>query len=151
ATICSTFVLQTLGQPALAEGNTILMRDARLNIVEACSGLRMLVSFFTFSTAACLLVKKPLADRLCILFSAIPIALAVNIIRIVSTGYLQLHVSSETAFHISHDLAGWVMMPLALAFLWVELWILKRLVIEPEAMQLRSTAKRKAGFHASSS
>src|SRR5262249_54091757 len=51
ATIASTYVLQTLGQPALAEGNTILIKDFKLGIVEACSGLRMLVTFITFSTA----------------------------------------------------------------------------------------------------
>ena len=46
ATVSSTFALQTLGLPALAEGNTILLNDARINIIEACSGLRMLVIFF---------------------------------------------------------------------------------------------------------
>src|SRR5215469_12080428 len=46
ATTASTFLLQTLGMPAVAEGNVILLNEASLNIVEACSGLRMLVVFF---------------------------------------------------------------------------------------------------------
>src|SRR5262245_33271389 len=58
ATFASTYVLQTLGQPALAEGNTILIKDFKLGIVEACSGLRMLVTFITFSTAVCMVVRK---------------------------------------------------------------------------------------------
>lgn len=133
ATIASTFTLQCLGQPAVAEGHTILIRDFKLGIVEACSGLRMLVTFVTFSTAVCLLVRKPISDKLLILLSAIPIALIVNVIRIVVTGVMFLHVSSETASMFFHDLAGWVMMPMALAFLWLELWVLQRLFIDPPA------------------
>jgi exosortase len=131
ATAASTFVLQCLGQPAIAEGHTILIRDFKLGIVEACSGLRMLVTFVTFSTAVCLVVKKPISDKLLILFSAIPIALIVNVIRIVVTGLMYLHVDSQTASVFFHDLAGWFMMPLALAFLWIELWVLRRLFVEP--------------------
>jgi exosortase len=130
ATEASTYVLQTLGQPAVAEGNTILIRDFKLGIVEACSGLRMLVTFVTFSTAVCLVVKKPFSDKLLILLSAIPIALATNVIRIVVTGLMYLHVSGETAHVFFHDLAGWFMMPLALAFLWAELWVLRRLFVD---------------------
>lgn len=131
ATTVSTFVLQCIGQPAVAEGHTILIRDFKLGIVEACSGLRMLVTFVTFSTAVCLVVKKPMSDKLLIMFSAIPIALIVNVIRIVLTGLMFLHVSSQTASVFFHDLAGWVMMPMALGFLWLELWVLKKLFIDP--------------------
>jgi exosortase len=130
ATLASTYVLQTFGQPALAEGNTILIRDFRLGIVEACSGLRMLVTFITFSTAVCLVVRKPFTDKLCILLSAIPIALVVNVTRIVVTGVMYLHVSSHTATVFFHDLAGWFMMPMALVLLWAELWVLRRLIVE---------------------
>lgn len=133
ATIASTFSLQCLGQPAVAEGHTILIRDFKLGIVEACSGLRMLVTFVTFSTAVCLIVRKPISDKILILLSAIPIALVVNVIRIVVTGVMFLHVSSETASMFFHDLAGWFMMPMALAFLWLELWVLRRLFFDPPA------------------
>src|SRR5262249_45289662 len=43
ATVSSTFVMQTMGLPALAEGNVILLNEHEIGIVEACSGLRMLV------------------------------------------------------------------------------------------------------------
>ena len=58
ATIASTFLLQCFGQPAIAEGNRILIEDVTLNVVEACSGLRMLVTFFAFSVAAALLMDR---------------------------------------------------------------------------------------------
>ncbi len=130
ATTASTYVLQTLGQPAIAEGNTILIRDFQLSIVKACSGLSMLVTFVTFSTAVCLVIKKPISDKLLILLSAIPIALLANVIRIVVTGLMFLHVSNQAATAVFHDAAGWIMMPLALAFLGMELWVLKHLFVD---------------------
>src|SRR5690606_18419528 len=46
ATLGSTFVLQTVGLPALAEGNVIVLESGRIGVVEACSGLSMLLIFF---------------------------------------------------------------------------------------------------------
>lgn len=140
ATIVSTFILQTIGLPAIAEGYTIHIRECRLEVVQACSGLKMLMTFFAFSTAACLVVRKPLGDKLVILASAAPIAIAVNVIRIVVTGVMQSQLSSEAAFHLFHDMAGWFMMPMALAFLGVELWILKHLIME---LPTRAPVKRR--------
>jgi exosortase len=139
ATTVSTFVLQTLGLPAVAEGYVIHIRDAQLEVVQACSGLKMLMTFFAFSTAACLVVRKPIGDKLIILASAGPIAIVVNVIRIVTTGILHVNTSSEAAFRFFHDMAGWFMMPLALAFLGIELWLLKHLIIE---LPTRAPARR---------
>src|SRR5205814_72366 len=55
ATEATTFLLQTLGRPAVSEGNVILLNEIELGVVEACSGLRMLVIFFALSTAVALL------------------------------------------------------------------------------------------------
>ena len=57
-TVATTYLLQCLGQPAIAEGNRILIGGVTLNVVEACSGLRMLVTFFAFSTAAVFLMDR---------------------------------------------------------------------------------------------
>jgi exosortase len=131
ATLSSSFALQTLGLPALAEGNTIQMDDVQINIVEACSGLSMLIVFFALSTGVALVVRRPLWERGLILLSAIPIALVANILRITVTGVLFRLVSNQAADAFFHDVAGWLMMPLALVLLWVELKILGRLLIDP--------------------
>lgn len=129
ATLGSAFMLQALGQPAIAEGNTIMLNDVKLGIVEACSGLRMLVTFFTFSTGVAMLIRKPWLEKMCIVLSAIPIALVTNIIRITATGVMfQNHRQFAHVFF--HDLAGWFMMPVCLAFLGLELWILNKLIVE---------------------
>ncbi|MBI3406893.1 MAG: archaeosortase/exosortase family protein [Planctomycetes bacterium] len=131
ATEVSTFALQVLGRPALSEGNVILLGDLELGIVEACSGLRMLVVFFALSTAVALLSAKPMWERILIAVSALPIALAANVLRITITGVLYDTAGAELGNAIFHDLMGWLMMPIGLAFLGLELWILKRLLSEP--------------------
>jgi exosortase len=132
ATASSTYALQTLGLPALAEGNIILLSNhARIGVAEACNGLGMLMMFFAYSTAAALVIPRPLLDRLLIVVSAVPVALAANIARIVVTGMLQATLGGKVANMVYHDLAGWLMMPLALATLWAELWLLSQLFVEP--------------------
>jgi exosortase len=130
ATEASTFVLQVIGKPALSEGNVILLNEIELGIVEACSGLRMLVVFFALSTAVAMIIRKPMWEKLLIAASAIPIALVSNILRIVITGLFYDAFGANFGGAFFHDLAGWLMMPLGLVFLGVELFILKRLLIE---------------------
>ncbi len=51
ATIASTFVLQLCGLPAVSEGNVIWLSETQIGVAEACSGLRMLVSFAALAVA----------------------------------------------------------------------------------------------------
>jgi exosortase len=132
ATLASTYILQTVGIPALAEGNTILLSEVRMGIVEACSGLSMLLTFFALSTAVALLINKPLWEKACIVLSAVPIGIAANVIRISSTGVLHETVGHELADLVFHNLAGLLMMPLALGLLWLEMRFLSRLLVAPE-------------------
>jgi exosortase len=130
ATTVSTFIMQTIGLPALSEGNVIVLNEARIGVVEACSGLRMLVVFAALSSAMALLTRRPLVDKLILLVSAVPIAIVSNIIRIAVTGILHETIGSESANAFFHDLGGWLMMPLGLLMLAVELKILSHLFIE---------------------
>ncbi len=143
ATRCSTFVIQTLGIAAHREGNVIFIGDLKLGVVDACSGLRMATIFFALAVAIVLVVERPWWDRLVILLSAIPIALAVNVVRVTVTGLLyMLAGNSELAQKVFHDWAGWFMMPLALGLLYVELQILSNLVIEDESPKLATVGVR---------
>lgn len=133
ATIVSTFLLQALGVPALAEGTIILLSERELGIVEACSGLRMLVVFFALSTGFALVVKRPAWEKWIIVGSAVPIALACNVLRITATGMLNENVSSEIVNEAFHDFAGWLMPPLGLGMLWLELKVLTLLWLDSAA------------------
>jgi len=129
ATIVSTYALQTIGLDAFREGNQIVVGDMHLGVVDACSGLRMLTIFVALSVALVMLGDREWWENLAILASAIPIALIVNSIRITVTGLLYQVASSELAEMVFHDLAGWVMMPMALGMLFLLQQILARLVV----------------------
>jgi exosortase len=133
ATLASTYVLQTLGIPALAEGNTIrLSTPPPLDVAEACSGLSMLMTFLALSTAVACVIRRRWVDKAVLLASAVPIALAVNVCRITLTGLFHELVGSSAANAVFHDWAGLLMMPVALLLLWFELWFLARLLVVPE-------------------
>lgn len=131
ATIVSTYVLQLLGVIAHREGNIINIDDIQLNIVDACSGLRMLTIFVALAVAIILVIDRPWWDRLIILISAVPIALIVNIVRVTTTGifYMTIAGESEWVQKFSHDGAGLFMMPLAMGLLYFEIQLLSQLAI----------------------
>lgn len=148
ASICSTFVLQTLGVAAMRTGNLIRIpgMEQPLTIADACSGLRMATIFGALAVAMVFLIERPWWDKFIILLSAIPIALLVNIIRITVTGLLYMALGQDNHFvtKLAHDWAGLVMMPMALGFLWLELQILERLTVPVETVQLRPVAQVRA-------
>jgi exosortase len=132
ATYCSTYVLQTLGLPAMSEGNIILLNDIRIGVVEACNGLGMLVTFFALTTATALVLQRSFITKLLIVVSAIPIALIANVLRITVTSILHAYVGGDVADMVFHDVAGWLMMPLALGLLWLEFRMVALLVVDDE-------------------
>jgi exosortase len=132
ATVVSTYALQTLGLPAVSRGNVILIDDLEIGVLVACSGLGMLVTFFALSTAVAFVIQRPFRDKVVIFFSAAPVGVLMNLLRITVTGLLHRAVDSEIANLVFHDLAGWLMMPAALAVMWLELKFLDRLFITPE-------------------
>ncbi len=140
ATLGSTFLLQVLGRPAIAEGNVIQLNETPLNIVEACSGLRMLVVFFALSTAVAIMIRKPLWERCLIAASAVPIALVSNILRITLTGVCYEFFGVEMGHHF-HDMAGLIMPIWGLMFLGIEMFVLKKLLIEPDGQRVASTSR----------
>ncbi len=144
ATIVSTYALQTIGLDAFREGNQIVVGEMHLGVVDACSGLRMLTIFVALSVALVMLGDRAWWENLVILASAIPIALIVNSIRITVTGLLYQVANSELAEMVFHDLAGWVMMPMALGMLFVLQQILAHLFVTEDAT-VAALAPRQAG------
>ena len=132
-TRASTYLLQTLGFPALAEGNVIALNGYKLGVVEACSGLGMLLLFFAVCAGAALVTRRPGFDRAVMVASAVPIAVACNVARVTATGVLHEWAGARAARVVFHDLAGWLMMPLALGLLLIEMAVLSRLLVVPRA------------------
>jgi exosortase len=128
ATMVSTYAIQTLGIDAIREGNQIIVGEMHLGVVDACSGLRMLTIFIALSVAIVMLGNLEWYESLVILASAIPIALAVNAIRITLTGVMYT-IDPAIAEKIFHDWAGYFMMPLALGMLYLLQQLLSKLFV----------------------
>jgi len=131
ATIGSTFLLQTFGYPAVNEGNVILIDDVRLGIVDACSGLKMLLGFAAIGLAAVLLLPRTWFEKFLILLSIVPIAVITNILRITATGVAYTFITDKDAQKAFHDGLGYFMLIVGLGFLMLELWVLNRLIVPP--------------------
>ena len=129
ATVSSTYLLQSLGQPAIRDGNLILIDEVRLGVVDACSGLKMLVTFAAFSVGAVLLMRATRFEKVMVLLGVIPIAVASNVLRITVTGLSYAAFEKGTADGL-HDLFGYAMMVVGMALLGFEVWCLKRLVVD---------------------
>ncbi len=134
--ICSSYALVTCGADAYREGNEIRLgiSEEAMNVAEQCSGLRMLTIFGGLAVAMALLSRsRPWWERGLIVLSAIPIALIVNVIRITLTGLLfNLGFDSALLHEIFHDAPGLIMMPIAIALLYLEMKILSNIVIETD-------------------
>lgn len=146
ATVSSTYMLQTFGQPALRDGNLILIGDIKLGVVDACSGLKMMMTFAAFSVGAVLLMKRTRFEKLMVLLGIVPIAVIANVLRITATGFAYLWFSDKATLEFCHDLFGWLMMPIGLGLLALELWVLKRLVVEEPADMVQQQPGAFPGF-----
>jgi exosortase len=131
ATVASTYTLQTLGRPAVSEGNIIIVNQKRLGVVEACNGLGMLLLFFAMSCGMAVLSRRGLLEKTIIVLSAVPIAVLTNVLRITTAGILHEGVGEHWADLVFHDwLAGPFMMGTALGLLWLEWILLAHLFVE---------------------
>jgi exosortase len=131
ATEVSTYTLQTLGYCAVAENNVIHMREVTISVVQACSGLSMLLTSAAVATAVVLAFRLPLWQRAVILLSAGPVALITNAARITAMGILSKLLGPTAADEYFHGPVGLLMLPLAMALLWLELKLFSWLLLEP--------------------
>jgi exosortase len=141
ATMGSTVLLQGLGLPVLAEGNVINVGTHELEVAQACNGLSMLEAFAALIVAVTItvLADRPRWERVVLVLSIVPIALISNILRITATAWCYHRFGTSAKFlgwtvdEIEHAVAGWAMMPIALALIWVEQRLMGWLVVEEDA------------------
>jgi exosortase len=128
ATTGSCFLLQLSGLWAIQDGNVINLDTKHdmvpLDVALACNGLRMLMTMVATVMAIVILVPMPTWKRIVLLITAVPIALLSNIMRIAITGWCYYLIQGPNFKEWAHDVSGWLMMPVALAFVGIELGIL---------------------------
>jgi exosortase len=124
----SCFLLQLSGLWAIKEGNVINVTTPHgvmpLDVAVACNGLRMLMTMAATITATVILIPLANWKRLVLLASTVPVAMLSNMIRIFMTGWCYYLFTAPKAKQWSHDVSGYLMMPLALLLVGLELRLL---------------------------
>jgi len=113
----ASWLLALVGVPVLREGNIIQLPTMSLEVVEACSGIRSLVSLLTLAVIYGYLMESSLVLRVILALAAVPIAIAANSLRVMGTGLLGLYWGPEKAEGFFHTFSGWVIFILALGML----------------------------------
>lgn len=108
--------LTVLSIPVLREGNILELPSGKLSVVEACSGIRSLLSLTFLAAVYGYFFEKRTRIRLFLLVATVPVAIVANGARVTITGLLS-QIKPELAEGFFHESTGWVMFMLALAML----------------------------------
>ena len=117
--------LTVLSVPVLREGNVLELPNQKLSVVEACSGIRSLLSLTFLSLVYGYFFERKTWVRVVLFFSTIPIAIVANASRVTMTGVIT-QVKPELAEGFFHEAEGWVIFMVALVILIVWHQILVR-------------------------
>lgn len=109
--------LQILGVIVMREGNIIMFPSTTLEVADACSGIRSLMSLIALSVAYAFFLKTTTLKRWVIIISAVPFAIITNAMRVIVTGVLAQWWGAKAAEGFFHEFAGLAVFALAMALL----------------------------------
>ena len=107
-------LLQGIGIPVLREGNVLHLSTGPLEVVDACSGMRSIMSLLALSAAFGYLTLKTNWKRILLFISAIPIAILTNLFRVTFTGILANSYGQRVAEGFLHEFSGVLVFGIAL-------------------------------------
>lgn len=110
-------LLAFVGIPVLREGNIIQLPTMPLEVAEACSGIRSLLSLTTLAVIYGYFLDSTTWRRVVLVLAAIPIAVAANASRILGTGLLVQYWDAEKALGFFHEFSGWLIFIVSVALL----------------------------------
>jgi len=113
----AAILLPLVGVPVLREGNIITLPAMPLEVAEACSGIRSLVSLITLAVVYGFFTETSKRVRVLLVVASIPIAVVANSLRIVGTGMLAQYWDPSKAQGFFHEFSGWLIFLVSLAFL----------------------------------
>lgn len=119
ASKAAAWTLPLMGVPVLREGNVIQLPAMALEVAEACSGIRSLMSLATLAVIYGYLLEPRKPIRVALALGAVPIAVAANSFRIVGTGLLVQYWDPEKAEGFFHAFSGWLIFVVSLALLFL--------------------------------
>lgn len=117
SSVLGVWMLELMQVPVFLQGNVIDLGDYKLQVAEACSGLRYLFPFLSLGVMAAYLYRGPLWHKAAIIASTVPITILMNSFRIAVTGALVAAQGPEHAEGALHFFEGWVVFLFCLAAL----------------------------------
>jgi exosortase len=109
ATKLAVSILDLLRVPSVCEGNVIYMANFTAGVVEACSGIRSVISMLAFAVLMGYLLNMSVRSRWILAITAVPIALGMNALRIAATGLAGNYLGARWAEGVFHTFSGLVL------------------------------------------
>ena len=130
------FALVVAGVPVLREGNVITLSNTTLEVAEACSGIRSLISLLTLAIAYGYVMDRRPWARVALALASIPVAIAANGIRVAGTGIAAHYIGPGAAEGFFHEFSGWLVFVVAFLLLFAVqrgiAWTARRRTAGPE-------------------
>jgi exosortase len=101
--------------PIMREGNVLIMPGMRLEVVEACSGIRSLMSLLALAAGYGYLAEKSVPVRWFLVLAMIPLAIISNGTRVMITALMTNYIGPKAAEGFMHEFSGWVIFVVATA------------------------------------
>ncbi len=132
---CESVGVLISGVHWVVENGTRTGEAFRLDVAEACSGMRLLMAFVALGVAMAYLERRPWWQRITLVASTVPIAIFCNMLRVLLTGLIYVFIGAEYAQGTLHTLLGLVMLPVAFLFYGLLARLMNRLFIEEPSSQ----------------
>lgn len=113
--------------PVLREGNLIILANTTLEVAEACSGIRSLVSLLTLGIIYSYFTDERSWVRVVTTLATIPIAIVANGLRVAGTGIAAHYYGEEAATGFFHTFSGWLVFVVAFIMLFVVMQLLQKI------------------------
>jgi exosortase len=123
----ATVLLEVVGVPVLRQGNMIVLAAMPLDVAEACSGIRSLLTLVTLAIIYGYLLETRIWVRVVLACSAVPIAVVANSFRIFGTGLLVQYWDPDKAEGFFHTFSGWLIFVVALIMLYIVHLLISRI------------------------
>jgi exosortase len=107
-------LLPIFGVPVLREGHIMVLPSMKLEVAQACSGIRSLMSLVTISILYGYFMETSLWKRTVLALASVPIAIAANCLRIVGTGICVQYWDPDQALGFFHEFSGWAIFLVSL-------------------------------------
>lgn len=113
----ATASLQLMNIPVLREGNLISLANTTLEVAEACSGIRSLITLLALAVTYAYFTQRDLWRLVVLALSSVPIAIVANAARVTGTGVLAHFFGDDVAQSFFHTFSGWLVFGVAFLLL----------------------------------